>query len=93
MMDKYFVIKFKSSKYQSDSYLAYDPSEGGYYWLTTVLFSGYVVYFSTETAALDYMSRNMKVIRNLMVTEECDNICLCTVELNEQESLKDLFNV
>ena len=92
-MNRYFVVKFKSPKYQPDSYLAYDPLEGGYYWLTTNLFSGYVVYFSTETAALDYISRNMKVIRNLMVTEECDNICLCTVELNEQESLKDLFNI
>lgn len=92
-MCRYFVIKFKSPKYQPDSYLAYDPLEGGFYWLTTVLFSGYIVYFSAETEALDYISRNRKVIQNLMVSEGCDDICLCTVELNEQESSKDLFNV
>lgn len=92
-MSRYFVIKFKSPKYQSDSYLAYDPSEGGFYWLTTVLFSEYVAYFSTETTALDFISINRKVIRTLMVTEGVDDICLCTVELDEQESLKDLFNV
>lgn len=91
-MDKYFVIKFKSSKYQSDSYLAYDPSEGGYYWLTTILFSEYLAYFSTETTALDFISTNRKAIRNLMVSEGWDDICLCTVELNEQESLKNLFS-